>query len=49
MENRKRVSFANYGKSFQEKLARIVFEDRDFSEQVREILDVNYFELKYNK
>ena len=41
------VTFSNYGKSFQETLSQLIFEDRAFSEQVEEVLDVNFFELRY--
>ena len=41
------ITFSNYGKSFQETLSQLIFEDRAFSEQVEEVLDVNFFELKY--
>ena len=41
------VSFSNYGKSFQETLAQLIFEDRAFCDQMEEVLDVHFFELKY--
>ena len=41
------ITFSNYGKSFQETLSQLIFEDRAFSEQVEEVLDVNFFELRY--
>jgi len=41
------VTFSNYGKSFQETLSQLIFEDRAFSEQVEEVLDINFFELRY--
>lgn len=39
--------FSNYGKSFQETLAQLILEDRPFCDQMEEVLDVNFFELKY--
>ena len=41
------VSFSKYGKPFQETLAQIILNDRRFCEQMEEVLDVNFFELKY--
>ena len=41
------ASFAHYGKSFQEKLTRLILEDRQFSDQIGEVMDVGFFETKY--
>ena len=41
------VSFSKYGKNFQEMLAFLMLEDRPFSEQIEEVVDVGFFELKY--
>ena len=41
------VTFSKYGKSFQETLAQLILEDRPFSEQLQEVLDVNFFEYSY--
>ena len=43
------VSFSRYGKSFQETLVQLILEDRPFSDQMEEVLDINFFELKYLK
>jgi replicative DNA helicase len=43
------ISFSKYGKNFQEVLAYLILEDRPFSEQIEEVLDVNFFELNYLK
>lgn len=40
-------TFAHYGKSFQEKLSRLIAEDRSFSDQISEVIDVGFFETKY--
>lgn len=40
-------SFSNYGKTFQEKLAFLILEDRVFSDRMLEVLDVDFFESKY--
>ena len=41
------ISFSRYGKSFQETLAQLILEDRPFSDQIEEVLDITFFELKY--
>ena len=43
------ISFSKYGKNFQEVLAYLILEDRPFSEQIEEVMDVNFFELNYLK
>lgn len=40
-------AFAVYGKAFQEKLAQMIVEDRPFSDQIQEVLDINFFEPTY--
>jgi len=40
-------NFARFGKSFQENLTRLIMDDRVFSDQIIEVLDVNFFEQKY--
>ena len=42
-----RTDFSHFGKSFQEKFVRLLLEDRVFCEQVAEVLDLNFLELKY--
>ena len=42
-----KASFSRHGKDFQEKLAKLMFEDRAFCSQISEVLDVNFFELSY--
>ena len=41
--NQEDVTFSDYGKSFQEMLCQLIFEDRAFSEQMEEVLDINFF------
>ena len=41
------VDFSRYGKSFQESLASLILNDRVFADQVQEVLETEYFELKY--
>ena len=40
-------TFAHYGKSFQEKLTQLILDDRQFSDQIGEVMDVGFFETKY--
>tara|TARA_Y100000310_G_scaffold318118_1_gene371802 strand:+ start:7812 stop:9191 length:1380 start_codon:yes stop_codon:yes gene_type:complete len=42
-----KVSFSKYGKSFQEKLAFIILDDRVFSDRMLEVLNVEFLEFKY--
>jgi len=43
------VNFSKYGKSFQEKLCVVILDDRSFTDQIEEVLDVNFLELNYLK
>lgn len=42
-----RASFGSYGKSFQEKIMQALLSDRQWAEQMLEVFDVQYFELRY--
>jgi len=48
-ETKKEPNFSSYGfsKSFQEKLAMLIYEDRPFSEQIGEVLQYSFFEYKH--
>ena len=41
------VNFSKYGKGFQESLVQLILEDRPFADQIEEVLNVGFFELKY--
>jgi replicative DNA helicase len=41
------VNFGRYGKSFQEGLVQLIFEDRPFADQITEVLDISFLELEY--
>ena len=41
------VNFGRYGKSFQEGLVQLIFEDRPFADQITEVLDTQFLELEY--
>ena len=40
-------NFSQYGKDFQETLCHLILVDRPFADQMFEVLDVNFLELKY--
>jgi len=42
-----KVNFGRYGKTFQEGLVQLIFEDRPFADQITEVLDINFLELEY--
>ena len=46
MEN-EQVSLSRYGKTFQENLCQLILLDRPFCDQVTEVLDPNFLELRY--
>lgn len=41
------IGFSKYGTKFQENLIHLIFEDRSFSDQIREVFDAEFLELKY--
>ena len=43
----KEIDFSKYGKRFQESLAQMILDDRPFADQIEEVLDTEFFELKY--
>lgn len=47
MTQKEQVNFSEFGKPFQEKLAFMILEDSQFANQIGEVLDYNFFELKY--
>lgn len=40
-------SFSKYGKDFQETLCQMILQDRPFADQIMEVLDINFLELRY--
>ncbi len=42
-----KLTFGSYGKSFQEKIMQALLTDSKFAEQMMEVFDTSYFELKY--
>ena len=47
MSNVTSVNFGKYGKSFQEGLVQLIYQDRPFADQITEVLDLNFLELEY--
>jgi|TARA_R110002020_G_scaffold50528_3_gene142607 archaellum biogenesis ATPase FlaH len=47
LNSQEHTNFSKYGKSFQEGLAALILQDRAFSDQIQEVLETDYFELKY--
>jgi hypothetical protein len=41
------ASFGKYGKPFQEKIVQALLSDRQFAEQMTEVIQVEYFDVKY--
>ena len=42
-----KVSFNQFGKSFQEKIVQALIVDKKWAQQMSEIIDVEYFDLEY--
>ena len=40
-------NFSKYGKDFQESLCQMILQDRPFADQIMEVLDINFLELRY--
>jgi replicative DNA helicase len=41
------AGFSKFGKSFQESLAHMIMDQRTFADQIKEVLSIDFFELKY--
>lgn len=42
-----KASFEKYGTKFQENLVQLILDDRAFCDQISEVLDINFLELKF--
>lgn len=42
-------NFSDFGKSFQDNLLKCIIFDREFSNRVQEILEINYFEFRHHQ
>ena len=47
MKKAENIGFGRYGKSFQEGLTQLIYDDRPFADQITEVLDINFLELEY--
>ena len=47
MNNTDKPSFSKYGKDFQESLCQMILQDRPFADQITEVLDIGFLELRY--
>ena len=47
MSNTEKPSFSKYGKDFQESLCQMILQDRPFADQITEVLDIGFLELRY--
>lgn len=47
MAQEKKPSFSDFGKTFQEKLAKLILLERPFADQVGEVIELGYFEYKH--
>ena len=47
MTQEEKVSFSKFGRSFQEDLCQLILDDRIFCDQIEEVLDVEFLELKF--
>jgi len=45
--SKEQENFSKYGKSFQESLCQLILVDRPFADQIFEVLDIEFLELKY--
>jgi len=45
--NSEKASFGRYGKTFQEGLVQLIYDDRPFADQITEVLNINFLELEY--
>ncbi len=45
--HQEKEDFSKFGKSFQEDFCQLILTDRPFADQIFEVLDVNFLELKY--
>ena len=47
MNYNEKEDFSQFGKSFQENLCQLILLDRAFSDQMKEVLNINFLELNY--
>ena len=42
-----KANFSKFGKLFQENLCQLILYDRIFADQIKEVLNINFLELRY--
>ena len=47
MNYNEQEDFSQFGKPFQENLCQLIFSNRAFADQMKEVLDINFLEFKY--
>ena len=47
LTEKEKINFSKFGKAFQESLCQIILDNRVFCDQIGEVLEMEYFELKY--
>ena len=47
MNYNEQQDFSQFGKAFQENLCQLIFSNRAFADQMKEVLDINFLEFKY--
>ena len=47
MDFNEKTDFSQFGKSFQENLCQLILLDRVFADQIKEVLDIKFLELRY--
>lgn len=47
MNYNEKEDFSQFGKAFQENMCQLILYDREFADQLKEVLDINFLELKY--
>ena len=47
MNYNEQEDFSQFGKSFQENLCQLIFTERGFADQMKEVLNINFLEFKY--
>ena len=47
MKQQEIINFSKFGVKFQENLAKLILTDRLFADQIGEVLDTGFFEIKY--
>jgi len=47
LDYNEKEDFSQFGKSFQENMCQLILYDREFADQIKEVLDIDFLEFKY--